>query len=87
MDIRQLFSDCFNVQSNNRLPIYGNFWHFHDDGYHNLQSSSCQFANSFLAIDSSPIISTKLTYNIIITIILDCLNNRHKVRQMRNIQE
>lgn len=87
MDIRQLFSDCFNVQSNNRLPIYGNFWHFHDDWYLNLQSSSCQFANSFLAINSSPIIPTKLTYNIIIKMILDCLNNRHKVQQMRNIQE
>ena len=52
MDIRQLFSDCFNVQSNNRLPIYGNFWHYRDDWYFNLQSLSHQFLDSFLIIDA-----------------------------------
>ena len=86
MDIKEQFVDRCLVQLNIRSPISGNFWYCHDDLYHDITSSH-QFSNSFLAADCSPIISTKLTYNIIIKMILDCLNNRHKVRQMRNIQE
>ncbi|MCX8589105.1 MULTISPECIES: hypothetical protein, partial [unclassified Gilliamella] len=40
------------VLSDNRLPIYGNFCHFHDDLYLNLQSLSHQFLDSFLIIDA-----------------------------------
>ena len=40
------------VLSDNRLPIYGNFCHFHDDLYLNLQSLSHQFLDSFLIINT-----------------------------------
>ncbi|MFQ1006073.1 hypothetical protein [Gilliamella sp. CG22] len=40
------------VLSDNRLPIYGNFWHYRDDWYLNLQSLSHQFLDSFLIINT-----------------------------------
>ncbi|MFQ0973926.1 hypothetical protein [Gilliamella sp. CG35] len=40
------------VLSENRLPIYSHFWHYHDDWYFNSQSLSHQFLDSFLIIDA-----------------------------------